>query len=98
MNEIFSYVIKVVLAALAVKFLRLDTKRVVISNSAHISWIWKTMKPLGKFMFYYGLLVFISNLMASGASATNTELGASILSIGLVFWIWGGLVIYYKRN
>lgn len=98
MNEIFGYVIKAVLATLAVKLLRLDTKRVVVSQSKPISWVWKTITPLGKFMFFFGLFIFIANLSVSGLEASNTLSGISISTLGLLFWIWGGLVIYLKRN
>lgn len=98
MSQILIHVIGVVLGALTVSLLRLNTKRVVISHSKPISWVWKTIALIGKFLFYYGLLVFVSNLLVSGAEAPNTGIGASMLSFGLIFWVWGGLVIYFKRN
>jgi hypothetical protein len=98
MGQIFIYVIETVLAALAVRFLGLNTKRVIISYSKPISWVWKAMALIGKFMFYYGLLVFLSNLAVGGVAATKTSVGASILTFGFIFWVWGGLVVYFKRN
>ena len=98
MTQIFTYIVQAVLAALVIKFLRLNTKRVVISHTKPISWVWKVMALIGKFLFYFGLFVFFTNLAVDGAEAHNTAVGASMWAFGLVFWIWGGLVIYFKQN
>jgi hypothetical protein len=98
MNQILIHVAGVVIGAIIVSLLRLNTKRVVVSCATPISWVWKAMALTGKLAFYYGLIVFLSNLFILGAQAPNTGVGASIMSFGLIFWIWGGLVIYFKRN
>ncbi len=98
MDQIIIHVAGVVLGALVVSLLRLNTKRVVILHAGSISWIWKVMALIGKFLFYYGLLVFVSNLVGSGAEAYNTGIGAAIMTFGFIFWAWGGIVIYFKRN
>jgi len=98
MNQIFIHVVGVVLGALAVTLLRLNTKRVVISHAKPAGWLWKAMALVGKLAFYYGLFVFLSNLLVLGAQTPNTGLGASIMTFGLIFWVWGGLVIYFKKS
>lgn len=98
MNQIIINVVGAILASLALRLLRLNTKRVVISHSKPISWVWKAMALIGKLMFFYGLLVFLSNLAIGGVTTTNTGVGASILTFGFIFWVWGGLVIHFKRN
>lgn len=98
MNEILTHVIGVVLAALVVNLLRLNTKRVVVSHSRPVSWVWKAMALIGKYAFLYGLFVFIINMAFGDATGRNIAIGASILTFGLLFWVWGGLVIYFKKN
>lgn len=82
-----------------VALLGLNKRRVVISHAKPVSWIWKALKLLGKFLFWYGLLVFLANLVAGGGiEAYNTRVGISILVFGVIFWAWGGLVIYFKQG
>ncbi len=98
MEQIWIHVVAVVLAALIVKFLRLNTKRVVHINAQPVSWVWKALALIGKIAFYYGLFVFVTNLLVLGAQAPNAGIGASIMTLGLFSWVLGGLVIYFKRN
>lgn len=98
MNEIMTHVIGVVLAAVVVNLLRLNTKRVVVSHAAPVSWVWKAMALIGKYAFLYGLFVFVVNVAFGDATGQNTAIGASLLTFGLLFWVWGGLTIYFKRN
>jgi len=98
MSQILTYVIQAVLAALVIKLLRLNTKRVVISHAKPISWVWKMMVLIGKFLFWFGLFVFITNLAVGGIEEENTRIGISMLTFGLFFSILGGIVIYFKRN
>lgn len=98
MSQILIYIFQAVLAAIVIRLLRLNTKRVVISHAKPISWVWKMMVLIGKFLFWFGLFVFITNLAVSGLEEENTRIGISMLTFGLVFSIWGGLVIHFKRN
>jgi len=98
MSQILIYIIQAVLAAIVIRLLRLNTKRVVISHTKPISWVWKTMVLIGKFLFWFGLFVFATNLTVGGIEEENTRIGLSMLTFGLVFSVWGGLVIYFKRN
>jgi hypothetical protein len=98
MSQILIHVSGVILGALALSLLGLNTRRVVISHSRPVGWVWKAMALLGKFLFYYGLLVLVSNLLVSGPRAENTGIGAAIFTLGLIAWAWGGLVIYFKKN
>jgi len=98
MTQILIHITGVVLAALVVKVLRLNTKRLVVSHTAPVSWVWKAVALLGKIFFWYGLVVFVSNLMLNGAAAPNTGVGAMLLTVGFVLWVVGGLIVYFKRN
>ncbi len=98
MEQILIRVVGAVVAALALNLLHLNTKRVVISHAQPIGWIWKAMALAGKILFFYGLFVYLSNLFVTGPTAPNTGTGAIMFSLGLILWIWGGLVIYFKRN
>jgi hypothetical protein len=98
MGQIFTYILQAVLAAFVIRLLRLNTKRVVISHDKPVSWVWKALALVGKFLFWFGLFVFFANLAVDGAEAQKTAIGASMWTLGLVFWLWGGLVIYFKRN
>ncbi len=96
MNEILNNVIATVISALVLALLGLNTKRVIHSQSKPIHWIWKLLKSIGKFMFFYGLIVFLLNMALVGAGTTNTAIGASVMCFGLIFWIVSNIIIAIK--
>ena len=98
MQEILQHVIGVILGALAIKFLGLNKKTVMIKNEPKIGWFWKLLRYCGKTAFWYGLFVFIINLLVSGAEAYNTRIGLSIFTLGMLSWIIGSMVIAIKRS
>ncbi len=97
MEQILIHVVGAIAAALALSVLGLNKRKVVVVHAKPVGWIWKLMALIGKFLFWYGLLVFLANLTVGGIEAYNTRLGVSLLTFGLIFWIIGGLVIYFKR-
>lgn len=97
MDQILIHVVGAVLGALALRFLGLHKKTVVV-QAGRVPWAWKAIRTGGKFFFYYGLLVFFSNLAVNGAANLNTRLGVSILTLGLLCWVVGAIVVSVKRG
>jgi len=98
MADIINKIVGAVLAALAVKLLGLNTKRVIHSQAKPVHWIWRGIKVLGKFMFLYGLFAFIINMAVSGTLTEKASISASMFSMGLLLWIIGSVTVFIKGN
>lgn len=86
-------------SAVVLRMLGLSSShRQVVSSSRPISWFWKAMVLLGGILFWYGLLVFVTNLMVDGFTTYKTGLGLTITSLGFLMWLIGRTVIYFKRD
>ncbi len=98
MQEIFIHVCGVVLGAIVLRLLGLHKKVVVHTNHVQVSIIWKVLKSLGKFCFFYGLFVFHINLLVTGVESPNVGIGVTILTLGFFAWVIGSITFFIKGN
>lgn len=72
--------------------------RIEIVQKRRVGWFWKLITPGGKFLFFYGILVFASNYAVKGLESSNTGLGLSLMTLGIILWAVGNIVIHFQRD
>lgn len=99
MNELLLQAAGAVIAAIVINLLGLNRSilRIESEERRQVSWLWKVLVLGGGFLFWYGLFIFVANLAVEGLGNLHTGLGISLFMFGILFWLIGRLVIYFKR-
>jgi hypothetical protein len=99
MSQILINVISAIVSAIILRYLGLKkSASIKVVSLNKVGWFWKLVRLIGKFLFYYGLLVFLTNLSMSGVEALNTRVGLSVATFGTLFWSVSRLITHFKEN
>jgi hypothetical protein len=100
MSEIFINVVSAVLAAIVIGWLGLSkgSTRTVVVDKRRVGWFWKVLVLGGGFLFWYGLLVLLGNITSGGLESQGAAIGFAMVGWGVLLWLVGRIVIFFKRD